>query len=41
VLVDSEQNKVDIGAINSVHNRLNENYDRWCKFLRRDSMAER
>jgi callose synthase len=41
VLVDSEQNKVDIGAINSVHSRLNENYDRWCKFLRRDSMAER
>jgi len=41
VLVDSEQNKVDIGAINSVHNRLNENYDRWCNFLRRDSMAKR
>ncbi|XP_024363886.1 callose synthase 9 isoform X2 [Physcomitrium patens] len=40
VLVDTEI-KLDDGAISHVYLSMMENYERWCKFLGRESMAKR
>nr|XP_024357146.1 callose synthase 9-like isoform X3 [Physcomitrium patens] len=40
VLVDTE-NKLDDGATNGVHISMMKNYEWWCRFLNKDSMAKR
>ncbi|XP_024386368.1 callose synthase 9 isoform X2 [Physcomitrium patens] len=40
VLVDMEA-KLDDGAINHVHLSMMSNYERWCKFIKKESMAMR
>ncbi|CAK9227498.1 unnamed protein product [Sphagnum troendelagicum] len=40
-LPDTEFSKLDDATINNVHQRILENYIRWCRFVRRDPMSKR
>ncbi|KAG0624695.1 hypothetical protein M758_3G268300 [Ceratodon purpureus] len=40
IMLDTEV-KLDEGAVSLVHDKMMKNYERWCKFVRRDSMAKR